>query len=528
MHGARLPPGASITVRVPPRGLVRVAASSAERAIGDVQFWVSDGSGLYREVIPAVSAADQSLVVAPNLRDAGLLRIERPCAADCAVFLAVFTSRRINLESADSFLTPVTPSGPTVELSLDGSPQRRVWGWLRPGQPTQVTVCGPARLRLDTRLQYAVGESSARQAYRLQISVDGEAPRILELETSSESRHVVSINGIPRVVGRSEVEYLDLPPGNHQVTLTSTACLYLHVLSTSLTSNVIPAAFHAGEPLGIAPDSWQSLWQRPNTTYARLLQQERIDLHAYRAAALRSARDNRYREGGLRAWWLLQTLSAGHPELKDLHRWAERTGQFHTRYRNLLPVRHSVPVRLRTAWCTPRSLRTMDAEPVSTVLAEQFVQDAIDKLCRAHFVRFPAQQSAEATYRLPEQLGPTQLRILVGPSCPSDGARMWLSIDEHPPVALRTMGQPSVLETEMEPTKAEVGLAAQYWREPQFDAGTLGGPFAMRRAPARWIPVGVAEWTLPHGRGRSNCGARTPRENRSTSACSSAAAVLTS
>ena len=77
--------------------------------------------------------------------------------------------------------------------------------------------------------------------------------------------------------------------------------------------------------------------------------------------------------------------------------------------------------------------------------------------------------------------------------------RLWLSLDDRPPVALRVLTEPELPPAEFVTARAEAGLAALHWRHPKYDAGTLGGPFALQHAPANLAAVGVAEVIVPQG-----------------------------
>ncbi len=336
------------------------------------------------------------------------------------------------------------------------------------------------------------------QPYRLMWTLDGGPRRVVELETSSETRLVVYVNEVPRVVGRAEVEYIELSPGRRTLTVESSACVYLYTLASTAQLPTSSADPYCGAAL-LRPSAGLSIWDTPDAIFSAQLRTEPPDLDAYRLVALRSARDRRFRDGGLRAWWLLKTLASSRPELPVLGQLAERTGQFHTSYRNLLPLPQSTPVQPRAAWCFVRQLNAVDDDRRQTVLAEPLIDDAVDSLALARFVRCPARQSTEAVYGLPSHLGPTQLRVLVDLSCPPRTGRLWLSLDDRPPVALRIMPEPSLPREEFATARSEAGLAGLHWRHPQYDAGTWGGPFALQHAPADLVQVGAAELTLPHG-----------------------------
>ena len=406
-HIVTLAPGQQVTIRLPPRAMLRVAAPGREIAPGDLEVWTSDGSGLYRQLLTAVAAHDHSLIAVPDLAEPGLVRIERPAGAGSLLQVALFTSRRIVLGCDDGFLKPLLAEGPTVELRVDAARQRLACNLLQPGGVVQLPVCGPGRLRLETRLQYPRGESEGVQPYRLMLTLDGGPRQVVELETGCESRHVIYVNDVPCAVGRAEVEYVELPPGSHTLTVESSASVYLYTLASTTPSTVSSADPYGAVSL-LRSSSELSLWETADAVMSQRLGTEPPDLDAYRIAALRSARDRRFRDGGLRAWWLLKTLASSRPELPALDELAERTSQFHTSYRSLLPVQQSTAIEPapRGVWCgRSGSRRRSTANGVGRA-----VRRRRGELAGAGSVRaFSGAQSTEAVYGLPSQLGPTQL-----------------------------------------------------------------------------------------------------------------------
>ena len=347
LHLIQLAPGQQATIRLPPRSLVRVTGACGALAPQDVELWVSDGSALFRQLLTAIATNPTSLLAAPDLGRWGLVRIERPRWHGCALRIAVFTSRRIPLECPDYYRCPLEDGGCSVRLSLDAAHEGADFQPLVPGRRGRWSVCGPSRLRVRTRLQYPTGESRQVQPYQLRSWLDGRPAGTLEFETSSEAQHVVYVDGTPRVVGRLEVGYLDIPAGEHTLLLESSACVYLQVAAWNL-----PPPDPSGCPVDLT--AWSrphgprvSCWDLTDEEAGYRLRASPPVASAYHELALRSARDNRFRQGGLRAWHLLKTLSAQRPEAPELDDLADDFANFHTFYRNLLPVSSAASLRLR-------------------------------------------------------------------------------------------------------------------------------------------------------------------------------------
>ena len=107
--------------------------------------------------------------------------------------------------------------------------------------------------------------------------------------------------------------------------------------------------------------------------------------------------------------------------------------------------------------------------------------------------------ATEAVYRLPADLGPTQLRVVVACDGLAAQARLWLSYDGNPPLALRLVDPVPLTGDDYAASRPEAGLAALHWQQVECDAGTLGGPFAMHRVPAPLVDVATAELAVPRG-----------------------------
>lgn len=99
-------------------------------------------------------------------------------------------------------------------------------------------------------------------------------------------------------------------------------------------------------------------------------------------------------------------------------------------------------------------------------------------------------------YRLPDQGAPGSLRLLVFNEEPVR-TDFQVQYDGRPPIRLQLAPETIQPESDFERTTARRALALLQRRHPQTGAGTLGGPFALRRAPAPRREAAHLELPLP-------------------------------
>ena len=110
----------------------------------------------------------------------------------------------------------------------------------------------------------------------------------------------------------------------------------------------------------------------------------------------------------------------------------------------------------------------------------------------------PAPVEAGQLYRLPDQGVPGSLRLLAFTEEPVR-ADFQVQYDAQPPIRLQLSPEAIQPEADFERTTARRALALLQRRHPRTHAGTLGGPFAMRRPPAPRRDAARLELPLPAG-----------------------------
>jgi hypothetical protein len=196
---------------------------------------VSYGTGLYASV-PAQSAQQQhSLLLTPHLSQSRLVRIRLAAKQSEAVTMALFTSRpdsRYPIKSEQRDI-PVSNQPVTLRFAYQTEEEQSIeqtFWYLSANQQVRFRkINGPAQLSVETRFIYPATEEVLQQAYRLKVQIDDQL-RFLEFETTVDNQQPILIDGQPRVLGRSEMTYLKLSDGEHEIKIHSSTHLLVRLV----------------------------------------------------------------------------------------------------------------------------------------------------------------------------------------------------------------------------------------------------------------------------------------------------------
>jgi len=493
-HTAVLGPGQATTLSIPPQSMVRLLSVHQPLTTHDVELWLSDGSGLYTKRTSAIAEDHRSLFLVPDSLRTSMVRVSCPTDAHVGIELAIFVSR----PDAPSGVVPYQehPAGlePTFTIRQSADTQAQNFFCLHREQGRRISLKGPARISIETRLRYPPTERRSLQTYRLKVRLDGSSDQVLEYVTGVETR-LILVDERAQVLGQRDVAYLDIPAGTHHVELETTADLYARLLSYGAADYLLrfnqPSWLRPDHPPAppLRPDSLSS-WNLSPQDMELLPQLHGESIDAQEQVAHRSARDNAHPEGGLRGMMLMQTAAAYHPDDPTVRHVAEEIRNFHTFFRNLLPQEQPDSDQ-EFAWFSGASMRAQEELSNVRVIPEQHVDNLLDLLSNGFFTTLGDASQAHR-YRLPADLGASLLRVVVDRRDAEVPTRMMLQYDQRPPIELEV----APIESESSST-AELALAALKWQHGIFDHGTLGGPFSQRRVPAQLIPVSTLELRLP-------------------------------
>jgi hypothetical protein len=498
LHTVFLGPGQEITIRVPTRSMVRVLGIHQLLTPQEVELWVSDGSGLYGKRTSAISEDHRSLFLVPDNVRPCLARVRRPAGAHSGIEVALFTSRLQLPQDVVPYQEYQVSLEPQFKVRRASEFESQNYFCLHAEQTREISIDGPARIAVVTRLRYPRHERRSFQAYRLNTKLNGNRFQTLEYQTGAETRTVL-VDEHSEVLGRREVAHLDFPGGRHRLELDATADVYARLLVYDRAAYLLkrnqPAWLEAEHRIlhdleGESLSSWDITPQA-----ADLLPQLGGEfIPSQEQLAYRSSRDNRHPEGGLRSMMLMRTAAAYRPDEPTVRHVAEQIRGFHTFFRNLLPSEHE-DGRQQFAWFSARRLREEYETAEPRAIAEQHIDNLVDRLSNGFFTALGDDPTAANRYRLPADLGATLLRVVVDRRDVDAPLQMLLQYDQRSPIELE-VAQP---EHESDASTAEIALAALKWRHGGYDHGTLGGPFSQHNVPAQFLSVATAELRVPRG-----------------------------
>jgi len=200
---------------------------------------VSYGTGLYTYVPVFAAEQGKSLLLTPDLNMPRLVRITLAPQQSESVAMALFTSRHKQIPEIVPLYQeiPLSEDRVTLQFTYQTMPGSQIpitemeFGYLEKHAPVMLKVQGPTQLSLETRVIYPPADSVLQQAYRLSILLNGKVMRFLEFETTVDNQQLISIQGNPVVLGRSEMTYLKIPEGEHELQINSSANLYARLIS---------------------------------------------------------------------------------------------------------------------------------------------------------------------------------------------------------------------------------------------------------------------------------------------------------
>ncbi len=523
MHRVRLSPGESVTVWTPASEGLRIYRPDGRLTPDDLEVAVSNGSGLYISAPVQPAAAGDSLLLPPDWPEERLVRVARSAQARETLEVALFVSRREALgelaphrdvarpESESEPATGADPAtvkspppssqdtlpatGAQVRLRPDDQATAQPFWSLQARPALSVRVRGPVRLALEHRLRYPLAEIQVRQAYRVYAWLNGRPWRALDFVAGPEARRAVWVDDCAETLGRLETGYLDLPDGDHELSLAATLPLYARLLIQRDPDYLFPGLnapkLTAAQARAARPMAHGSIWDLSSTELGQPL--NRLSLADEERVALRLGRDNRYRDGGLTAALALRQAALAHREEPRLTPQAQDLLGLFTFYRQLLPVIKPTAASPRFAWLRNRRLLGLEERPRELRVAERFADGLLDTLAAAHFLELAP--GAELEYHPPERPTPSLLRIAVD-ALPAASTEFLLRYDDQPPLRLRA--QPPELAPDLFlPGTGEAALMMLGERHGVPAASPLTAPFAAQRPPGPLVSAGLVEIPLP-------------------------------
>ena len=462
-------------------GVMARVRSANPSALAQLRVWQSDGNGLFRAVATSRVLGDGSRIFIPQGLRSCLLLLECPSDSRCSITIDVSLSRREMPPSAFDYRCELGGCGKPCVVAVDGC-EEDPWFYKLPAlRQFPLGVRGRCRLRIRACMIYDDQEEAIRQSFQLRLRTDDGRVRFLEQLTSRETRYRITVDGTTVRTSRFATAYWDVPGDAQQVWLSSSVPVLVHVTAAPCKS-----AARVREQF---PDS---IWQIQTHDQLGELFATNYPVSRRWQLAVRSARDNRYRNGGIDAWNAMRQLAwqtPGHPRVLDA---ARNVAFHHTRYHPLVAETTSGDAQYGAF--SIRGLRDPGEPPARRVLFHNDATRPHEYLSRGRFESVAP--LASRSYRLDDHRSDTQLRVIVDRDSVSDGDQLFLQLDGATPLLLQFRDL-DTLCLPRESTLAEAMLARRMALRIGPDGGTLDGHHADSGTPAPLLDVATAVFDVP-------------------------------
>ena len=497
-HTSILSPGEFVLLHVPATTVIRVEGVDCQLVETDLNFWMDNGSGTQLHVLPRRTEDGRSLLVESDSAHPQFLKIVRPQCSQSFREIAIYFSRYERVVDLKRGRREIEFSLPSVQIQHERD-QVQTHYLLKTGEIQTINLKGPARLELKSRYAFRADESNLEQTYRIDVS-DGDHLRwILEHETAADHNGDLWIDGSRRTVGRLRHAYIEVPTGDHHLTLTATANIYLQTLAYDDSQFLIEKM---NRPKS---DLHRSQGSRDETGAFSpwILTPEATDVDEYfmehfpwrtESIAWRLARDNRFREGGLNGYLLLRETASLHPEVESIRSLAEEWRSWHSFYRDFYPTHLVGDEQTYEARFSTRHLLAPNEQERDLNLGEQHVRDAIDQVGQARFFPIGQSEANANLYVLAHNRPTTLLRVLFDRRYLLHDQPIFVKLDDQPPILLN-VSRHICKANQTAPSLAETGLSALATRQPTI-LGT--GSSLLSQSGGSWTEVSWFECILPH------------------------------
>lgn len=492
-HHLLLAPGDTATLALPAGSDLMLVAQGRPDGFDGLTVWrTTDGAG-WRQLTLERPRAERRRYRAP---DGGAYRVRLEAPDDHAVSLAAFRSRRVDVPAHPLYRRDMTPRAQSrLRIGDDSRRFRR----LNAGEALSVTISGPTRLALEHRRLASGPRADLGTPYSLSVRRDGALQRRIPGLTRGQRAHVARLNGQPVAVGTTEVAYIDVPSGEHEIAIEPDAAVLMRVRRLDDDAALVSGPANR-------QDDPAALYERMGRSSAG-----RLD----NAAALQRALVERLRQpttqgGGLAGAARLEARAEGSPFPQAIERAARTMRGAHSIWRTLAP---EGPVReAGSAYVDTADLagpRRPDRE--SPVMVTSEMADLAGARRREAFVAIGEDAPRRFTAAVPARGAPSRLRLHVASGRLEAPVAFALRVGDRTHRIRVTPQRKGRRDAEtglaalrlLEPESAHQGGpdagARQRPRAPSRTAGTLSGRFAALAPSAPMVTTARVTVDLPPG-----------------------------
>ncbi len=368
-----------------------------------------------------------------------ICRVARPGTAACATEVAVFVSRRDTLPDIAPYRKLLCLPAKRILVTRSDKGGIQEFRHLLPNSSTEVTLDGPCRLELESRM-ILPSQDTLVQDYRVNCLLDGCLFATLEANTAPENTKVLYFLWDSQVLGRLNRGYLEIPPGRHRLALVPTANVVARLLKQETPDYLIakanqpPLTAEEVRSTALANTSGRSSWTLSDGEMVRAVVNPSGDAAEEEQVANRLRTDNSRRQGSLQATALMESAGRKRPDAPEVRTKANEIKGLSTGYRNLLPSNKGVSEAQTFHWFIDRKLKRPDQPDL--VVAERHVNTYLRTAPQRVFRACPRsghralaaatlQDSAEQSLALPHPQTFFRKPIAGGrrPACHASGLR---------------------------------------------------------------------------------------------------------
>lgn len=447
LHEVSLRADDALKLRLPGGAYLRLTATDDQPlSIGDFAIEHSNGSGLFvdDQLMPL---ADGGLLLSPFSEEAGVVRLRRVSRRPDRQRIALFLSRKLSPPSILAYREAIQLPLDSIELVSGRQRERQLLYRLVAGQPTEIELEGPLRLRIDSRMVYPQEAGPVLADYRIQFGLDDRPPESLEISSGPEYRYPAVAEGRVLSVTRTHNDYLQIPEGEHRLVLSSDQPLLLRLLAMGPDDYLLP---DLNAPEGVL-DAFESTAPPYDVAQSDLARQ-----------ALALARDTHTQPNASLAIEQLRRDEKRFPQLRGARRALEGDYLF---WRDLLPVGPHEGAGLYH-FPTPRLLRPGEARAVH--LDSHHHRDLMKQLPDGHFFRMAGGDGKD--FVVPSRFAPSQLRLILASGSLKESVELKLELEGGQAHRLRFDPEtlPSAQDFQLEPVQVALGHPRRRGRPRRF------------------------------------------------------------
>lgn len=497
-HSVTLGDGEQSWIHLPAGSALRIMGVGTHLKPDDVTVSISNGTGLLVRNPLLHSEDGESLLLIPDSSD------------PCMVCIASNTGREIEMALFVSRTEPLPDPAPyrrTIPIdrrpvSIRSSNQAAGEPFWSLDREVSATVTGPLRIALEARFRYGNSTGQAGQEVRMDTKLDGVPFRTVILKTGFNNRSHMFVNRKPATLGRLERAFLELPAGDHSLTVSSEEPLFVRLLALEDPDYLLPRwngprttledLRQAGALSWVTPQTWEEA--------QRAISQQVPDEAAMTQLAQALSSGSSVSEGALLGFQILKRVADLRPDAPELREQATAFLERHTLYRDMLPVSDATDARdrIRFGYFIPRTLQNLGSRPGEVVVSEPLITIHVSALPGAMFAPVPETDAGTGLeYTLPGSALPGMLRIMIARGSLAHPVTLLLHLDRGTPQRLVVMPRDDRPPDEFTMPVALAALDALAWHRGELDAGTWSGPFQRRFQEGPLLDVAYAEIPLP-------------------------------